>query len=60
MSIDGLISKIILMVSSDGDVGDTMVVVTLKEGFPKKNCCSFGFCPNEGGRALPKLFGIVS
>ena len=26
----------------------------LKEDVPKKSCCSFGFCPNEGGRALPK------
>ena len=26
-------------------------------GFPKKSSCSFGFCPNEGGRrALPKFF----
>ena len=29
---------------------------SLREGFTKKSCCSFGFCPNEGGgRALPKF-----
>ena len=22
----------------------------------KKNCCSFGFCPNEGGSAVPNFF----
>ena len=32
----------------------------LSEGFPKKSCCSFGFCPNEGGRALPKFFVTFS
>ena len=26
-----------------------------KGGHPEKNCCSFGFCPNQGGRALPKI-----
>ena len=35
MSIDGLITKIILMVLSNGGVGDFMVAVTLREGFPK-------------------------
>ena len=24
----------------------------LREGFTKKSCCSFGFCPNEGGGGL--------
>ena len=24
-----------------------------REGLPKKNSCSFGFCPNEGGRGGP-------
>ena len=27
----------------------------LREGFPKKNSYSFGFCPNEGG-GLHKFF----
>ena len=28
----------------------------IREGVTKKSCCSFGFCPNEGGgRALPKF-----
>ena len=41
MSIDGLITKIILMVLSNGGVGDFMVVVTLREGFPKKKLLFF-------------------
>ena len=34
----------------------------LREDIPKKYCCSFGFCPNEGrgGRALPKFFVTFS
>ena len=53
MSIDGLITKIILMVSSDGDVGDTMVVVTLKEGFPKKKTAVLlDFVQMKGGGAF--------
>ena len=34
-------------------------VMSIRDGLPKKNSCSFGFCPNEvggGGRALPKFF----
>ena len=28
----------------------------IREGILRKMCCSFGFCPNEGGgRALPKF-----
>ena len=30
-----------------------------REGFTKKRSCSFGFCTNEGGRALPKFFGTL-
>ena len=26
---------------------------SLREGFTKKSCCSFGFCPNEGGGGGP-------
>ena len=25
------------------------LVMILREGFTKKSCCSFGFCPNEVG-----------
>ena len=28
----------------------------LRDGFTKKSCCSFGFCPNEGGGVLPNFF----
>ena len=27
----------------------------IREGILRKKCCSFGFCPNEGGGALPKF-----
>ena len=36
--------------------GKKMVFLGLREGFPKKRSCSFGFCPNEGGEALLKYF----
>ena len=26
----------------------------------EKNCCPFGFCPNEGGGGLPKFFVTFS
>ena len=26
-----------------------------RAGFPRKNCCSFGFCPHEGGWGMSKL-----
>ena len=32
----------------------------LRDGLPKKSSCSFGFCPNEGGRALPNFFGTLA
>ena len=32
-----------------------LVHFQFREGFTKKSSCSFGFCPNEGGRALPKF-----
>ena len=35
--------------------------MTISLSFMRKNCCSFGFCPNQGGgRALPKFFGSFS
>ena len=42
---------------------DVDVDVDVKDGFTKKSCCSFGFCPNQGGggeRALPKFFVTFS
>ena len=27
------------------------LVMILREGFTKKSCCSFAFCPNEGREA---------
>ena len=35
--------------------GKKMVFLGLREGFPKKRSCSFGFCPNEGGGAAQNL-----
>ena len=29
---------------------------TVREGFPKKSCCSFGFCPDEGGALHAQIF----
>ena len=36
--------------------------VVLREGILRKNCCSFGFCPNEGvgGGPCPIFFGTFS
>ena len=35
-------------------------VAPLKENIPKKCCCSFVLCPNEGGgRAMPKLREVI-
>ena len=31
-------------------------IMRLKDGLPRKNCCSFGFCPNEGGEGPAKNF----
>ena len=46
---------------SEGDCGggDDEVI---RGGLMRENCCSFGFCPNEGGggRALPKFFVTFS
>ena len=30
-----------------------VICVCLRDGLPKKSSCSFGFCPNEGGRGGP-------
>ena len=35
-------------------------VDTLRDSLTKKNCCSYGLCPNEGGVALPKFFVTFS
>ena len=29
--------------------------IPLREDIPKKCCCSFGFCPNEGGGPCPNF-----
>ena len=48
-------------ISSEMEVATRYKLLTLlftvnTEGrFPEKNCCSFGFCSNEGGRALPNF-----
>ena len=44
-----------LLVSSS-----TLVPTNHFRGGLKKCCWSFGFCPNEGGRALPKFFVTFS
>ena len=36
-------------------IGSVLMYIKLREGFPKKSSCSFGFCPKEGGRALPNF-----
>ena len=28
----------------------------IRDGLTRKNCCFFGFCPNEGGRATVLFF----
>ena len=41
--------------------GYMILIIQVREGILRKNCCSFGFCPNEGGgRALTKFFGAFS
>ena len=32
------------------------LVLSLREDIPKKSCCSFGFCPNEGGEGPAQIF----
>ena len=29
---------------------------SLRDSFPRKNCCSFGLCPNEGGEGPAQIF----
>ena len=49
------------VVDVDVDVDVVDVDVDVKDGFTKKkSCCSFGFCPNQGGRVLPKFFVTFS
>ena len=39
----------------------TSFMLVIREDIPKKCCCSFGFCSNEGGeRALPNSFVTFS
>ena len=35
-------------------------IMRLKDGLPRKNCCSFAFCPNEGGEGPAQFFGTFS
>ena len=32
------------------------IFIIIRDGFRRKNCCSFGFCPIERGGALPNFF----
>ena len=39
--------------------GGPGALVVIRDSFPKKSSCFFGFCPNEGGRGpcpVPKFF----
>ena len=35
-------------------------IIFLRDSFPSKNCCSYGFCPNEGGEGLAQFFVTFS
>ena len=38
-----------------GHESDLLVSLSLRDGLTRKNCCSFGFCRNEGSFNRPKM-----
>ena len=57
----GSLRELVTLSVTQGDYAVHLLSLLLRDGFTRKNCCSFGFCPNEGGGPCPNFstFSLV-
>ena len=52
----GSLRKLVTLSVTQGDYAVHLLSLLLRDGFTRKNCCSFGFCPNERGEGPAQFF----